>query len=342
MKLSEFDFELPPELIARLPAERRDNSRLMYLQRAAGRISHHRFAELPDLLAAGDFLVMNNSRVVPARLLGQIDGRAAEMLVVRDLGGGRLEALCRPAARFISGASFVVEGGARGEVIAGGDHGRRWLRFDRDVACVLEHGYAPLPPYIKRRGGEAAARRHFDLERYQTVYARDPGSIAAPTAGLHFTPEVLARLGESHPLLEITLEVGEATFQKILTEDIARHRMGSERIRIPAATAQRIRELRANGGRLLAVGTTSVRSLETYARLDSGAPREEFDSEIFITPGFRFRLVDKLLTNFHLPRSSLFILASAFAGLDVLQEAYRIAIAEKYRFFSYGDAMLIA
>ncbi len=342
MKLSEFDFELPPELIARFPAERRDNSRLMYLQRAAGRISHHRFSDLPDLLAAGDFLVMNNSRVVPARLLGQVDGRPAEMLVVSDLGKGRLEALCRPAARFRTGAEFVADGGARGVVTAGGGRGRRRLRFDRDYARVLEHGYAPLPPYIKRRAEEAVARRCFDLERYQTVYARDPGSIAAPTAGLHFTPQVLERLRRDHDILELTLEVGEATFQTIATEEIADHRMGRERIRIPAATARRIAELKGEGRALLAVGTTSVRSLETYARLDAGAPRGEFDSEIFITPGFRFRLVDKLLTNFHLPRSSLFILASAFAGLEVMKEAYHIAIAEKYRFFSYGDAMLIA
>ncbi len=340
MKLSEFDFDLPAELIARYPAERRDGSRLLLLERAGGRISHHRFADLPRLLAAGDFLVMNNSRVVSARLLGQVDGRTAEMLVVRDLGGGQLEALCRPAARFTRGASFVAEGGARGEIIAVGVHGRRRLRFDRDYARVLEHGYAPLPPYIKRRGGEAAARRRFDLERYQTVYARDPGSIAAPTAGLHFTPELLAGLRERHPLLEITLDVGEATFQKIETEDITQHRLGSERIRISAAAAQRIRELRASGGRLLAVGTTTVRALESYARL--AGPREDFSSDIFISPGFRFRMVDKLLTNFHLPRSSLFILTSAFAGLDVLREAYRQAIAEKYRFFSYGDALLIA
>lgn len=342
MKLSDFDFHLPPGLIARFPAGRRDEARLLCLRRADGRVSHHRFAELPGLLAAGDFLVMNNSRVVPARLLGRIDGRAAEMLVVRDLGGGRVEALCRPAARFRTGAEFVADGGARGVVIEAGDRGRRRLRFDSDCGRVLEHGYAPLPPYIKRRAGEAAARRRFDLERYQTVYARDPGSIAAPTAGLHFTPRILERLRRDHEVLELTLDVGEATFQAITAVEIEEHRMGRERIRIPHATARRIAELKGEGRSLLAVGTTSVRSLETYARLDPAAPREEFVSEIFITPGFRFRLVDKLLTNFHLPKSTLFILASAFAGSEVLKEAYRIAIAEKYRFFSYGDAMLIA
>ncbi len=341
MKLSEFDFALPPELIARYPAERRDGSRLLRFERASGRLSHHRFAELPDLLAPGDFLVLNDSRVIPARLLGEIDGRPAEMLVVRDLGAGSLEALCRPAARFRPGAAFAAAGGPRGVVTDACGRGRRRLRFDRDCARVLDHGFAPLPPYIKRRAEEAARKRSFDLERYQTVYAGRPGSIAAPTAGLHFTPEVLERLGRGHELLRLTLEVGEATFQAIAVDEIGEHRMGRERVRVPAATARRIAELKGEGRALLAVGTTSVRSLETYARLGADASREEFDSELFITPGFRFRLVDKLLTNFHLPKSSLFILACAFAGLEPLREAYRAAIAEKYRFFSYGDAMLI-
>jgi len=339
MKLSDFDFTLPPELIARFPAERRDASRLLLLNRRDGRVSHHSFSDLPELLAPGDFLVMNDSRVLPARLFGRIGGRAAEMLVVRNLGEKKLEVLCQPAAHFKAGAVFSAEGGLRAEVIAVGERGRRQLLFDREYPQVLELGFAPLPPYIKRKAGEAAAQRRFDLERYQTVYARDPGSIAAPTAGLHFTPEVLERVRREHPLLEITLEVGEATFQKIEFEDTDRHRMGSERIRIGAAVARRLLELKSHGGKLLAVGTTSVRSLESYALLP--APLEDFYSDIFISPGFRFRMVDKLLTNFHLPKSSLFILAGAFAGLDVLQEAYRQAIAEKYRFFSYGDAMLI-
>jgi S-adenosylmethionine:tRNA ribosyltransferase-isomerase len=341
MNLSDFDFELPPELIARLPAERRDASRLLRLDRASGAVSHHRFADLPDLLDAEDFLVLNDSRVLPARLLGRVAGRAAEMLIVRDLGAGKLEALCRPAARFVPGAEFVADGGPRAQVLETGDRGRRLLRFDREHDRVLEHGYAPLPPYLKRRAAEAAARREFDRERYQTLYAREPGSIAAPTAGLHFSREVLERLRRRHELLTVTLAVGEATFQTIESEDLSRHRMGSERVRVPAATERRIRELKAAGGRLLAVGTTAVRSLETLARLDPAAPRQEFISELFIRPGFEFRLVDKLLTNFHLPRSSLFILASAFAGVDRLRAAYRVAIAEKYRFFSYGDAMLI-
>lgn len=339
MRLSDFDFALPPELIARFPAERRGGSRLLRLERASGRISHHRFGELPELLAPGDFLVVNNTRVLPARLLGRINGRPAEMLLMRDLGGNRLEALCRPAARFAPGAVFAVEGGPRAEVLAGGGRGRRQLLFDRGFDQVLTHGYAPLPPYIKRRAAEAAECRDFDRERYQTVYARQPGSIAAPTAGLHFTAEMLERLRRQHPLLEVTLEVGEATFQKIEVEEIERHRMGNERVHMPAETAAALARWRGEGRRLLAVGTTSVRSLEGYARL--AEPRAEFETDLFIRPGFRFMLVDKLLTNFHLPKSSLFILASAFAGLEPLREAYRQAIAEGYRFFSYGDAMLI-
>jgi len=339
MKLSDFDFDLPQERIARFPAERRDGSRLLLLDRQSSQVTHHSFHDLPDLLAADDFLVMNNSRVRPARLLGRVGGKAAEMLVVRDLGGRKVEVLCRPAAHFSLGAVFTGADGLEAEVLAAGQRGRRVLLCNRGYEQVLEQGYAPLPPYIKRRSTEAAHHRSFDLERYQTVYARDPGSIAAPTAGLHFTPELLARIREKNPVLEIALDVGEATFQKIEVEDIGRHRMGSEKITIKAETARRIQALKGEGWKLLAVGTTSVRSLESYALLP--APPEEFNSDIFISPGFRFRMVDKLLTNFHLPRSSLFILAAAFAGLDLLQETYRQAIADGYRFFSYGDAMLI-
>jgi S-adenosylmethionine:tRNA ribosyltransferase-isomerase len=339
MKLSDFDFDLPRERIARFPAERRDGSRLLRLDRASGSVSHHCFHELPGLLAADDFLVINNSRVVPARLLGRIGGRSAEMLLVRDLGDGKVEALCLPASRFKPGAVFAMEDGPRGEVTATGPRGRRVLLFDRNGAKVLEHGFAPLPPYIKRKAQEAVARRGFDLERYQTVYAQFPGSIAAPTAGLHFTPGVLESVREKHAVLEITLEVGEATFQKIESENISEHRMGSEKIRIDAETARCLAELKGKGQPLLAVGTTSVRSLESYALLPE--PAGEFRSDLFIRPGFHFRMVDKLLTNFHLPKSSLFILVSAFTGLELLQETYMEAIREKYRFFSYGDAMLI-
>ena len=339
MKLSDFDFVLPAERIARFPVDRRDESKLLVLDRRDGKIVHSSFKQLPDMLSADDFLVMNNSRVRPARLLGRVGGKTAEMLVVRNLGGRKLEVLCQPAVHFRPGAVFTGADGLEAEVLEAGRRGRRLLLCNREYEQVLEQGYAPLPPYIKRRSTEAAHYRSFDLERYQTVYARHPGSIAAPTAGLHFTPEVLARIREKIPVLEITLEVGEATFQKIEVEDIGRHRMGSEKISINPEVARRIHSLKKQDKKLLAVGTTSVRSLESYALL--AEPRQEFDSDIFISPGFRFRMVDKLLTNFHLPRSSLFILAAAFIGLDLLKEVYRQAIVDGYRFFSYGDAMLI-
>jgi len=339
MKLAAFNFDLPADRIARFPAKSRDGSRLMVVQRAHGEIGHCHFSDLPALLAAEDFLVMNNSRVRPARLFGKIDGKAAELLIVKDLGEKKLEVLCQPAAHFKPGAVFSSEDGLRADVVARGERGRRVLQFDREYPAVLDHGYAPLPPYIKRKAGEAGRHRVFDLERYQTVYAKRPGSIAAPTAGLHFTPEILDRIGKTNPLLEITLEVGEATFQKITVDDIGQHHMGRERICITAATARRIAELKGEGRRLLAVGTTTVRSLESHALLPELL--EEFSSDVFISPGFHFLMVDKLLTNFHLPQSSLFILVSAFAGLELMQEAYRQAIAAGYRFFSYGDAMLI-
>jgi S-adenosylmethionine:tRNA ribosyltransferase-isomerase len=339
MKLSDFDFKLPNELIARFPAERRDGSRLMVVKRGSGEIGHYRFSDFPGLLNADDFLVMNNSRVRPVRLIGKINNKAAEMLVVGNLGAKKIEVLCQPAAHFRIGAVFAGEDGLRAEVVAAGARGRRVLLFDRDYEQVLDQGYAPLPPYIKRKPEEAGLYRRFDLERYQTVYARDPGSIAAPTAGLHFTPGLLAVVCEKHTLLEVTLEVGEATFQKIEVEDIGRHRMGSEKIIVSNVVAERIHELRGAGKKLLAVGTTSVRSLESFALLPE--PLSEFSSAIFISPGFRFRMVDKLLTNFHLPQSSLFILVSAFTGLELMKRAYALAVENKYRFFSYGDAMLI-
>jgi S-adenosylmethionine:tRNA ribosyltransferase-isomerase len=339
MKLSDFNFDLPAELIARFPADRRDGSRLMVVNRSSGEIGHYHFSDFPGRLNDDDFLVMNNSGVRPARLFGTIDGKAAEMLVVKDLGAKKMEVLCQPAVRFRPGAVFAGEDGLRADVLAAGERGRRVLRFDRDYEQVLDQGYAPLPPYIKRKGDEAGRYRGFDLERYQTVYAKDPGSIAAPTAGLHFTPEVLEVIRKKHPLLEVTLEVGEATFQKIEVEDIGRHRMGSERIVIPVEVAGRIHDLKCAGKKLLAVGTTSVRSLESFALLPE--PLTEFSSTIFISPGFRFQMIDKLLTNFHLPKSSLFILVSAFSGLELMKRAYALAAENGYRFFSYGDAMLI-
>jgi S-adenosylmethionine:tRNA ribosyltransferase-isomerase len=219
-----------------------------------------------------------------------------------------------------------------------GSRGRRILTFNRDISRVLENGYAPLPPYIKRKPEEARRFREFDLERYQTVYSSRPGSIAAPTAGLHFTSQILDRIKQRNPVLEIELKVGEATFQKIESDHIEEHRMGREAVSISPRVRSEIESLKKKG-HLVAVGTTSVRALETLAREQPES--ETFESELFIYPGFEFRMVDKLITNFHLPESSLFILVSAFAGRELMQKAYRIAVEQKYRFFSYGDAMFI-
>lgn len=340
MKLAEFNFELPEERIARFPSQKRDRSRLMMVNRATGAISHHYFADIAGLMGEQDFLVVNDSRVIPAKLFGTIEGKAVEMLVVKSGAGSDVEALTLPAKRFKPGRRVEIENapGIWAEVTGVGRRGRRTLRFNTSFERVLSSGYAPLPPYIKRKRAEAMEYREMDLERYQTVYAREPGSIAAPTAGLHFTPEIMESITKTHPLVRVTLEVGEATFQKIEVEDIGEHRMGRETITIPHEARQRILELKKTGP-LTAVGTTSVRSLETWAQHQ---PEEEtFWSELFISPGYRFEMVDKLVTNFHLPESSLFILVSALAGVELMQEAYRIAIAEGYRFFSYGDAMYI-
>ncbi len=339
MKLSDFDFALPRERIARFPAERRDESLLMVVERGSGRIDHLRFGDIVDRLGSDCFLVINNTRVVPARLFGEIGERTVEFLVVRWLSRDSCEVLALPARPLKKGARISFAGGPEAEVVDAGGRGRRVLKFAGSSDEILRLGYAPLPPYIKRRFEEACRFRDFDLERYQTVYSHFPGSIAAPTAGLHFTPELLARLRKKTAVVEITLDVGEATFQKIERENIEEHHMGKERIRIEKGSIDEIERLRNGGKKLLAVGTTSVRALESYALY---RPREaEFESDLFITPGFRFRMVDRMLTNFHLPRSSLFILVAAFAGLDLMREAYRTAVERRYRFFSYGDAMLI-
>lgn len=340
MKRSDFHFDLPDECIARFPSQERDESRLMMVNRETGAISHHRFSDIAGLMSKREFLVINDTRVIPAKLFGKINGKPVEMLVVNIGDGVETEALALPAKRFKPGERVDIDNAPNvwAEVIDVGCRGRRTLRFNRSFQQVLSSGFAPLPPYIKRKQAEAIVYRQLDLERYQTVYAGKPGSIAAPTAGLHFTPEIMTHITQSHPLVRVTLEVGEATFQKIEVEDLAQHRMGRETITITQEARQRIRQFKQTGP-LTAVGTTSVRSLETWALLD---PEEEtFYSELFISPGFEFNMTDKLITNFHLPESSLFILVSALAGVELMREAYRVAIAEGYRFFSYGDAMYI-
>jgi S-adenosylmethionine:tRNA ribosyltransferase-isomerase len=312
MKSGELDYELPAELIAQHPVEPRDESQLLVFDRRSGAIRHRRFAELPDELS-GELVVVNDTRVVPARLrLRRESGGEAEVLLLEPLNGdGTWEALARPTKRLRPGERLGPV-----ELLEHLGEGRWRLRLQGEPA-----GEAPLPPYIV----EPLA----DPERYQTVYARERGSAAAPTAGLHFTPELLARLDVER----VTLHVGLDTFRPLAVDDLAEHRMHSERYRVEPAAWERIRAAE----RVLAVGTTSVRVLESLAR---GAPLEG-RTDLFVTPGFEFRRVDALLTNFHLPRSTLLALVMAFAGVEQTRELYRIAIAERYRFYSFGDAMLV-
>ncbi|MEN8223588.1 MAG: tRNA preQ1(34) S-adenosylmethionine ribosyltransferase-isomerase QueA [Acidobacteriota bacterium] len=339
MKLSDFNFDLPEERIARFPADKRTGSKLMVVNRETGSISNHTFSDLPEFLSEDDFIVMNNTKVDPVRIFLFKESARIEFLIVKTVSGNEAEGFALPAKKLNEGTVINTGSGCKGVVIRTGERGRRTIRFDRPVKEITAEGFAPLPPYIKRKYDEASEYRDYDLERYQTVYSKNSGSIAAPTAGLHFDKTLLDRIREKNKILEVTLSVGPATFQKIEVDNIKDHKMGMERIRIENSISKRISELKRAGNKLLAVGTTSVRSLETYAQ--SRPEGENFESEIFISPGFRFQMVNKLLTNFHLPESSLFILVSAFAGLELMQKAYKIAVEKEYNFFSYGDAMLI-
>ena len=343
MELSLFDYELPPDRIAQYPAEARDRSRLLVLDRATGQLADRVFAELPDLLRPGDCLIINDSRVVPARIFGRLeDGREVELLFVREAVEGRWEILGRPARRLEPGVEVAMpDGESRAVVVERQGWGRRIVAVEtRDgVRSLLErHGLPPLPPYIRRFRKPGAE----DWERYQAVYARHPGSVAAPTAGLHFTPDLLERLAgrgiEIHPL---TLHVGPGTFRPIRADRVEDHRMEAEWVSLPEATAEAIARARAEARRIIAVGTTVTRALEAVAL---EGPLRPFTGwiNLFIVPGHPFRVLDGLLTNFHLPRSSLLLLVSAFAGREHVLAAYRHAVATGYRLYSYGDAMLIA
>lgn len=337
-----YDYELPPELIAQRPAEPRDSSRLMVVDRATGAISHHVFRDLPTLLRAHDLLVANRSRVIPARLRGHKlpSGGAVEILLLRNQGDSRWEALVRPGKRLSVGARVGFgDRDAFAEIVDRTEAGGRVVRFLDRLERPLEGetferwlarvGETPLPPYIREPLD--------DPGRYQTVYAQVPGSAAAPTAGLHFTPELLFRLREAGiGLAYVVLHVGLDTFRPVEAEDLRQHRIHSEWCELSQPTASRIDAARRVGGRVVAVGTTAVRVLEA-----SGGEPYRGDTRLFIYPGYQFRAVDALITNFHLPRSSLLMLVSAFAGRELVLRAYAEAVAERYRFFSFGDAMLV-
>jgi S-adenosylmethionine:tRNA ribosyltransferase-isomerase len=335
MRVADFDFDLPDELIAQFPPAVRGGSRLLHVE-ASGRLVDRWFSDLPALLRPDDLLVMNDTRVIKARLFGTKDsGGRVELLVERVLGEFEALAFIRASHAPKPGSRIRLADDAVVEVLARQDDLTR-LRFPRPVLEVLEQfGRLPLPPYI------AHTPTADDEARYQTVYANEPGAVAAPTAGLHFDAAMLNALREKGVrTAQVTLHVGAGTFQPVRVDDVADHRMHSERYTIPQATVDAISETRSRGGRVVAVGTTSLRALEAAAQ--AGKPHAgSSETDIFITPGYRFRVVDALITNFHLPKSTLLMLVSAFAGVDAIRAAYAHAIAERYRFFSYGDAMLL-
>ena len=339
MKTRDFWYDLPEELIAQTPLEKRDASRLMLLDKKTGAIDHRVFSQLPELLRAGDCLVMNDSRVIPARLFGNRDtGGAVEVLLLNDRGGGVWECLTRPGRKTPVGTKLHFgEDTLTATVVGTEADGNKLLQFHTDEIFleVLERlGHVPLPPYIKAELKDA--------ERYQTVYANEPGSAAAPTAGLHFTRELLERLEQTGIELErITLHVGLGTFRPVKEEDLTRHEMHAEYCAISKDTAERINTAKREGRRIIAVGTTSCRTLEAVAD-DNGFVRPFAGQvNIFIYPGYRFKCIDGLITNFHLPESTLIMLVSALAGREAVLRAYETAVRERYRFFSFGDAMLI-
>jgi S-adenosylmethionine:tRNA ribosyltransferase-isomerase len=341
MRLADFDFDLPRELVADRPAEPRDAARLLVVPAEGGFADRH-VGDLPDLLRPGDLLVGNDTRVIPARLVGKRDAATVEITLAHDLGGGNWQAYARGARRLHAGDRIVFADDFTATVIAKEPEEPVVLRFELEgtefAAALARHGAMPLPPYIRRpRGGDPADREH-----YQTIFARAPGAVAAPTAGLHFTPALLDRLAaRGVELATLTLHVGPGTFLPVKTDDPRDHRMHGEWGVVSTETAERIRAAKARGGRIVAIGTTSLRLLESAAA-DTGEVRPfAGETRLFILPGYRFRAIDLLLTNFHLPKSTLFMLVAALAGRDRMKAAYAHAIAAGYRFFSYGDACLI-
>jgi S-adenosylmethionine:tRNA ribosyltransferase-isomerase len=339
MKLSDFDFDLPQDRIAQHPARPRDAARL--LEVGSGALADRGVRDLPALLRAGDLLVSNDTRVIRAQLSGLRGAARIGFTLHKARGPGEWDAFARPAKKLAPGDRIAFAADFTAEVAAKGEGGEVTLRFDRSgeelMSALARHGRMPLPPYIRRPAAEPE-----DDADYQTIFARRDGAVAAPTAGLHFTPRLLQALDEAGVRrAHVTLHVGAGTFLPVKTEDVSAHVMHREWAELPEATATAIAETRARGGRVVAVGTTSLRTLEGVAALRGGVEPWSGDIDLFIRPGFRFRAVDLLLTNFHLPKSTLFMLVSAFAGLDRMRAAYAHAVASGYRFFSYGDACLI-
>jgi len=342
LRTSDFDFHLPPERIAQSPAERRDASRLLVVDRATGALAHRVFSDLVEYVRPGDALVLNETRVFPARLVGRKPtGASAEVLLLTPHEGEEKvwTALVRPGAKLKPGRTVEIAPELSVEIVESTPGGERIVRLHTPLPLgeALERwGEVPLPPYVER------AATAEDRERYQTVYARERGSVAAPTAGLHFTPELLSRLeGKGVRIVRLVLHVGVGTFRPVEVEDPTEHPMHSERYHVPAESAEAINAVRAAGGSVWAVGTTVVRTLETVADEAGVVHAGEGETSIFIRPPYRFKAVDRLVTNFHLPRSTLLMLVSAFAGHELTMRAYREAVEREYRFFSYGDAMVV-
>lgn len=340
MKSSDFYYELPQELIAQEPIEERSRSRLLVLGRESGSIEHRVFEDIREYLNKGDCLVLNDTRVIPARLLGEKEdtGGRIEFVLLKNLENDVWEVILKPGKRAKPGARFVFGGGElRAEVIEVAEGGNRLVRFEYEGIFqeVLDRvGIVPLPPYITKKLD--------DSERYQTVYSRYRGSAAAPTAGLHFTKDLLKELEDKGiRLAYLTLHVGLGTFRPVKAENVEEHVMHSEFFNLNEAAADTINKAKADGGRIIAVGTTSCRVLETVSTPEGMIKASSGWTDIFIYPGYRFKIVDALITNFHLPESTLIMLVSAFAGKEHIMEAYRTAVEERYRFFSFGDAMLI-
>ncbi len=343
MHISDFDYDLPPDLIAQTPLGERDASRMLVLDRSTQTWSDSNFKEFTRHLRHDDVVVVNNSRVIPARLTGQREetGGQVEIFLVREIGDAVWEALVRPGGRLKEGARVIFGGGKLiAELLDQPGAELRRVRFHCEGSfddVLAELGSTPLPPYIKRPAGTSLE----DRERYQTVYSKQRGAIAAPTAGLHFTPEVLASVAESATLAEVTLHVGYGTFEPVRVDDVEQHSVSGEHYEISESAAQAINDARANKGRVIVVGTTTMRALESSTTEDGEIVAGKGVATLTVKPGYRFRISDALLTNFHLPRSSLLILVSAFAGREFILRAYRHAVEQRYRFYSYGDCMLI-
>lgn len=340
MLVSEFDYDLPEELIAQTPVEPRDHSRLMVIRRASREVSERYFYEIGDYLKAGDLLVFNDTRVIPARLRARkehADGANIEVFLLKEQGPSCWECLVRPGKRARKGTRLVLDHGMSAEVVEVLEDGNRIVQFDPGIlfhTWMLQNGETPLPPYITSRLNQP--------ERYQTVYSKHEGSVAAPTAGLHFTSELLAQLKEKGVQAGfLTLHVGLGTFRPVQVDRVEDHRMHAEWFTLSEELAEAVRQTKAGGGRVIAVGTTTVRVLESQATPEGQLQPGTGETSIFIYPGYRFKVIDGLITNFHLPKSSLLMLVSAFAGKDFIMEQYQRAIAAGYRFFSFGDAMLI-